>query len=110
MIELTPVAADRLGALRSEDPAKSFLRVYVAGKSCCGYRYGLAFDESAGAEDRVAQVGDIPVVVDPRSLPYVDGATIDFVDALAGGGFTVRNARLDGGGCSCGRGSGDVRP
>ncbi|CAN5249337.1 iron-sulfur cluster assembly accessory protein [soil metagenome] len=109
MIELTAVAAGRLTALRSEDPAKSFLRVYVAGKSCCGYQYGLAFDEAAGAEDRVAQVGGIPVVIDPRSLPYVEGATIDFVDALACGGFTVRNERLDSGGCACGRGSAEAR-
>lgn len=103
MIELTATAADRLQAMRAADPAKGFLRVYVAGKSCCGYRYGLAFDEETRPEDTVTDAAGIPVAIDERSRPYVEGATIDFVDALLGGGFMVRNARLDAAGCGCGR-------
>ena len=103
MIELTPIAAERLAALRADTCADGFLRVYVAGRSCCGVRYGLAFDESTEAGDTVAELAGIPVAVDPLSLPHVEGATIDFVDALVGGGFRVTNER-QGGGCACGRG------
>jgi iron-sulfur cluster assembly protein len=104
VIELTPLAAEKLSGLMSQNPAQRVLRVYVAGQSCCGYQYGLALDEARLPDDAVVERGGIEVAVDPDSLPYVEGSTIDFVDALMGGGFTVRNPKLDsGGGCACGR-------
>lgn len=104
MIELTPLAAEKLSGLMSQNPAQRVLRVYVAGQSCCGFQYGLAFDEARLPDDAVVERSGIEVAVDPDSLPYVEGATIDFVDALMGGGFTVRNPKLDSGsGCACGR-------
>ena len=104
MIELTPLAAEKLSGLMSQNPAQRVLRVYVAGQSCCGYQYGLALDEARLPDDAVVERAGIEVAVDPDSLPYVEGSTIDFVDALMGGGFTVRNPKRDtGDGCACGR-------
>jgi iron-sulfur cluster assembly accessory protein len=104
VIELTPLAAEKLSGLLAQSPAQRVLRVYVAGQSCCGFQFGLALDEARLPDDAVVERAGIEVAVDPDSLPYVEGATIDFVDALMGGGFTVRNAKLDsGGGCACGR-------
>jgi iron-sulfur cluster assembly accessory protein len=102
MIELTPVAAQKLNEIRAGDAAHAVLRVYVKGKSCCGYAYGLALDEAAAAEDTVVERDGITIAVDPQSLPFVQGATIDHIDELMGGGFTVRNDAL-GGSCACGR-------
>ena len=45
MIEVTPAAADKLRELRGADPSRAYLRLWVAGRSCCGYQYSLAFDE-----------------------------------------------------------------
>lgn len=103
MIELTPVAAEKLSGLMRDNPAQRVLRVYVAGKSCCSYQYGLALDEATLPDDAVVQRAGIDVAIDPDSLPFLQGATIDFVDALMGGGFTVRNPSVDGGGCACGK-------
>lgn len=103
VIELTPSAVERLRSLRAGELAASYVRVYVAGKSCCGFRYGLAFDDAAGPSDTIVDAAGIPLAVDERSRPYLDGATVDFVDALMGGGFMVRNPSRDGGGCACGR-------
>ena len=103
MIDLTPVAAEKLSGLMAQNPAQRVLRVYVAGKSCCSYQYGLALDEASLPDDAVVQRAGIDVAIDPESLPFLQGATIDFVDALMGGGFTVRNPSLDGGGCACGK-------
>lgn len=103
MIELTPLAVERLRDLRAADPANNVLRVYVAGKSCCGVQYALAFDDASGADDTTATLAGIPLAVDADSLPYVRGATIDFVDSLMGGGFMVRNPAAQGGGCACGK-------
>jgi len=102
VIELTPVAADKLRELRRDDPAKAVLRLYVAGKSCCSTRYGLAFDDGADPQDIVSELEGIPVAIDPLSAPHCEGATIDFVDSPSGAGFFVRGAAT-GGGCACGR-------
>ena len=101
MVELTTVAADKLRELRGDDPARAFVRLYVAGQSCCGYRYALAFDERAEEGDAVTEQAGIALAIDSESRPLCEGATIDYVDETFGGGFVVRNERF-GGGCACG--------
>ena len=103
MIELTPVAVEKLTEIRKADPTHGVLRVYLAGKSCCSYRYGLAFDTAAESDDTVIERSGIPVAVDPITLDAVKGATIDFIDEEAGKGFVVRTPNATGGcGGSCG--------
>ena len=102
MIAMTPAAADQIRTLQQADPARSFLRVYVAGQTCCSYRYGLAFDESTDESDTVDELEGIRVAVDADSKPHCEGATIDFVSTPQGEGFVVRGVRA-GGGCGCGR-------
>jgi iron-sulfur cluster insertion protein len=110
VIEFAPGAAEKLRQLRGDDPSRAFLRLYVAGKSCSGYQYGLAFDSSTEGTDQVVESAGIPVAIDAQSQPYVDGATIEYIDdtQYPGGGFRVTNAKLSegggcGGSCSCGR-------
>jgi iron-sulfur cluster assembly accessory protein len=113
MIELTPVAQAKLLEVRDIEPARQVLRVFVRGKTCSGYAYGLALDDAAASEDAVFEQGGIRVAIDPLSLQYVDGARIDYVETSEGSGFIVTNERLletEGGGggcgagCACGRG------
>jgi iron-sulfur cluster assembly accessory protein len=76
------------------------LRVYVEGGGCSGMQYGLTFDEERAGDIR-ADFDGVPVVVDSFSAGYLRGSSIDFVDALTGGGFKVSNpnARHS---CGCG--------
>src|SRR5258708_29569064 len=100
MVELTPLAAEKLSGLMSQNPAQRVLRVFVAGRGCCSTQFGLALDEARLPDDAVVERNGIAVAVDPDSLPHVEGATIDFVDALMGGGLTVRNPQVDSAGGS----------
>src|SRR5262245_65791937 len=76
------------------------LRIFVQGGGCSGFQYGFTFsDKEAG--DEVTNLGDLDVVVDPMSLPYVNGCQIDWVDSLQGSGFTVKNPNAKGS-CGCG--------
>jgi len=102
MIELTPTAAEMLRSLRTTAPDRQVLRVYVAGRGCCRVQYGLALDGAADETDTVAEREGISVAVDPASLPFVEGATVDYVETDEGTGFVVRNPSFEGGGCSCG--------
>ncbi|HEX9436013.1 MAG TPA: iron-sulfur cluster assembly accessory protein [Candidatus Limnocylindria bacterium] len=101
MIEVTPVAQTKLLEVRGIEPARQILRVYVRGKSCSGYVYGLALDEAAAEDDAVFEQGGIRVAIDPMSMQYVDGARIDYVESSEGAGFVVTNERF-GGECACG--------
>ena len=68
------------------------LRVYVSPGGCSGFSYGMALEEEPADDDYVFGYGDnLRVVVDPFSAQYLEGAQVDFVEALMGGGFTVQN-------------------
>ena len=107
MIELTPVAAEKLTAIRASDPSHGVLRLYVAGRAgCSGYRYGLAFDTEAQEQDTVVERLGIPVVIDPTTLELARGSTIDFITNENGEGFVVNTPDTGGGcggGCACGK-------
>ncbi len=100
-IEVTPEAATKLIELRADDPKRAFLRVYVAGRSCCSFQYGLAFDEKPDETDAVTEVAGIRMAIDAQSRPFCDGTRIEWVDGPEGTGFLVRNPS-QAGGCSCG--------
>ena len=87
MIEMTPIAAEKLRELRGTDPSRAFLRMYVAGKSCCSTQFGLAFDASPDEKDTVSDVAGIPLAVDPVSQPYADDVA---VPVSRGKAFPVR--------------------
>ena len=107
MIELTPVAQAKLLEVRDIEPARQVLRVFVRGRTCSGYSYGLALDDKAADDDAVFEQGGIRVAIDPISAQFVDGARIDYIESSEGAGFIVTNETLSGGGgcggaCSCG--------
>lgn len=78
------------------------LRVFVAGGGCSGMQYGMAFESEISEQDTIVEVDGVRLVIDSTSLIYLDGATIDFVDSLMGGGFRIDNPNAV---SSCGCGS-----
>ena len=64
-------------------------------------RYQLFFDDRSPEGDATHAFGDVKVVVDKMSVPYLMGATIDFVDTIEKQGFTIDNPNA-GGSCACG--------
>jgi iron-sulfur cluster assembly accessory protein len=103
MITLTETAAEKLGGIMGEKGlAESHaLRIFVKGGGCGGMQYGMTFDEAREGDEVYEQHG-LRVIVDPTSLFYVEGASIDYVDNLMGGGFHIENPQAT---SSCGCGS-----
>lgn len=112
-IHLTKAAASRVQDLIEERNLEGYaLRVYVAGGGCSGYQYGMGLDDNAREDDLRFNFNDIQVIVDPQSMDYMQGATIDYVDDLMGGGFKVENPQAVAS-CGCGhsfRTSGEAAP
>ncbi len=102
MINITKTASDRLQAIMTEkDIASHALRVFVSGGGCSGLNYGMTFAELPETTDQIFEAEGLKVVVDPASIEYISGATIDYVDSLMGGGFRIENPNAVQT-CSCG--------
>lgn len=103
MVTLTPAAAEKLsGILSQKGMAETHaLRVFVKGGGCGGMQYGMTFDDQTREGDEVVEQHGLRVVVDPTSLFYIDGANIDYVDNLMGGGFHIDNPQATSA-CGCG--------
>ncbi len=80
----------------------SALRIRVTAGGCSGFSYELSFDAQPADDDHVIEASDgFRVLVDPRSAPIVQGSTLDFDDALMGGGLKIRNPQVTHE-CACG--------
>lgn len=84
------------------DADKVRLRVGVKGGGCSGFSYLLDLTESQKDTDEVFEQHGIKVIVDPKSLLYLNGTTIDFKDEIMGRGFVFQNPNAT---TSCGCGS-----
>jgi len=91
MITITDNAADRIIDLVTERDNTSALRVFVQGGGCSGFNYAFAFAEEINDEDEMIENGDAAIVIDPMSLHYLEGATIDYKSDIAGSMFTISN-------------------
>ncbi|MBZ8132565.1 iron-sulfur cluster assembly accessory protein [Afifella sp. IM 167] len=101
-VVLTERAARRVAKILSAEPAGTALRIAVEGGGCSGfqYRYDLVQEEPA-ADDLVLARDGATVLIDPISIPFLDGAEIDFVDDLMGQSFQIRNPNATSS-CGCG--------
>jgi iron-sulfur cluster assembly protein len=100
-VKFTDLGADKVRELLPDgaDPASAGLRIEVRPGGCTGFQYGLAFDHLQEG-DAVFEDHGLRILIDNRSLPYIDGSTIDCVDALQG--LQVNNPNVV---ASCGCGS-----
>ena len=100
---LSDVAASKVKSLLEQEGRDDLrLRVGVQPGGCSGLIYQLYFDERVLDGDAVREFGDgVEVVVDKMSVPYLEGASIDFEDTIQKQGFTIDNPNAQGS-CACG--------
>lgn len=102
ILTVTSAAADTIRTLLEQRSIPGYaLRVFVSGGGCSGMQYGMAFEEAARDFDAVVDAEGVKLIIDPTSLMYLQGATIDYVDSLMGGGFRIENPNAVQS-CACG--------
>lgn len=104
MVTLTERAAVKVRELAGQEPAgeAEVLRIAIQGGGCSGFQYALGFDRGAQDGDNEIEMHGVTLVIDSFSAPYLQGAEVDFVDALQGAGFAINNPNVE---ASCGCGS-----
>ncbi len=101
-VTMTEAAAAKAKALLEQEGRDDLaLRIAVQPGGCAGLRYQLFFDDRSLDGDLVKDFSGINLAVDRMSAPYVEGASIDFVDTIEKQGFTIDNPNA-GGSCACG--------
>ncbi len=102
VLTVTEKAARKARALAErEGRSDAALRLRVVAGGCSGFSYELSFDDAPEPDDHVIEVDGFRVLVDPKSAPIVRGSTLDFNDALLGGGLKVHNPQATHE-CACG--------
>ena len=106
-IKMTDAAAAKVKELLSREQPQGeaqgdlALRVAVQPGGCSGLRYALYFDDQIKETDQTAEFEGVKLVVDKMSVPYLKGASVDYVDSLQQSGFTIDNPNAQGS-CACG--------
>ncbi|AFP85899.1 hypothetical protein A35E_00622 [secondary endosymbiont of Heteropsylla cubana] len=87
--------------IANEDNPNLKLRVYIIGGGCSGFQYAFTFDDHVYEDDVTIEKEGVILVVDPMSLQYLIGGSIDYVEKLEGSRFIVTNPNAKNT-CGCG--------
>ncbi len=101
-LEFTDAAASKVkNLIADEDNPQLKLRVYITGGGCSGFQYGFTFDDQINDGDMTIEKQGVALVVDPMSLQYLVGGSVDYTEGLEGSRFVVTNPNAKST-CGCG--------
>ena len=100
-ISMTPAAADRVRSFLANRGKGLGLRVGVKTTGCSGLAYVLEFVDELNDDDQVFEQDNLKLIVDGKSLVYIDGTQLDFVEEGLNEGFQFNNPNVNGE-CGCG--------
>ncbi len=101
MINVTPNAIAKIKAAFAKEGVEGGLRLGVLGGGCSGLSYQFKFDTQPRPKDRVFEFDGVKVFVDPKSLLYLHGLTLDYKESLMQSGFVFDNPNAEKS-CGCG--------
>ena len=101
MVTLTPVAIAKVKEILSERKEGAGLRIAVIGGGCSGFQYQMTLDREANADDKIIDMEGIKIFIDTRSLLYLNGTQVDYIEGENGSGFKFENPNAEAS-CGCG--------
>ena len=103
-LQFTDAAASKVKNLIADEENPDLkLRVYITGGGCSGFQYGFTtFDDQINDGDMTIEKQGVALVVDPMSLQYLVGGSVDYTEGLEGSRFIVTNPNAK---TTCGCGS-----
>jgi iron-sulfur cluster assembly protein len=101
-IHVTPKAVEKIRAAFAHEGVTGGLRLGVLGGGCSGLSYQFKFAPAPKPRDHVFEFeGDVRVFIDPKSMLFLDGMTLDWHDSLMQSGFVFENPHAKKS-CGCG--------
>ncbi|MCI7479636.1 iron-sulfur cluster assembly protein IscA [[Pasteurella] aerogenes] len=100
-ITLTETAANRVATFLANRGKGVGLRLGIKTSGCSGLAYVLEFVDNVNEDDQVFESNGVNVIVDAKSLVYLDGTQLDFVKEGLNEGFKFTNPNVKDQ-CGCG--------
>jgi iron-sulfur cluster assembly protein len=102
-IYMTENAFNQIHEVRESNnvPEEYFLRMGAQSGGCSGFQYIIGFDSEVKEMDKEITIDNVNVVIDRKSLFYLQGVTLDYVDDVNGKGFVFNNPNNEHA-CGCG--------
>ena len=101
MIILTPGAIAKVKSILAEHKDEKGLRIAIVGGGCSGFQYQMTLDKEPKADDKVLDMEGLKVFVDARSILYLNGTKVDYIEGQNGSGFKFDNPNAKDT-CGCG--------
>ena len=101
MSTLTPGAIAKVKSILADQKEEGGLRIAVVGGGCSGFQYQMTLDKEPNSDDKIMDMDGLKVFVDTRSLLYLNGTQVDYVDTPDGSGFKFDNPNAKAS-CACG--------
>jgi iron-sulfur cluster assembly protein len=101
MVTVTPKAVEKIRQTFHREGVSGGLRLGVLGGGCSGLSYLFKFDPKPRPTDNVLDLEDGKVFIDPKSMVFLDGMTLDWKDSLIHSGFVFDNPHAKKS-CGCG--------
>ena len=101
VVHATPQAVEKIRQAFAKQGVDGVLRLGVLGGGCSGLSYQFKFDTKARPTDKIFEFDGVRIVVDPKSLLYLHGMTLDYKESLMQSGFVFENPNAQKG-CGCG--------
>ncbi len=100
IVTLTDSAKEHMTTMLKENSKKA-VRLALKGGGCAGFKYDWSLEDNVADEDEVVDFGQGKFIVDPASVMYLLGSTIDYKKEVFGSYFTVSNPASTSS-CGCG--------
>ncbi len=100
MLELTNEAITEL-LKKTEEKGNDTIRIGVTGGGCAGYEYILDYEDTVNDDDHILEFGKFMIVINPESIPFLKGSTLDFVTEGLNQQFKFANPNVQMA-CGCG--------
>jgi iron-sulfur cluster assembly protein len=100
-VTMTSAAAERVKSFLKNRGKGFGLRLGVKTTGCSGLAYVLEFVDQPNEDDEVFTIDDVNIVIDGKSLVYLEGTQLDFVKEGLNEGFKFTNPNAKGE-CGCG--------
>ncbi|MFO6427599.1 iron-sulfur cluster insertion protein ErpA [Escherichia coli] len=100
-LEFTDAAANKVKSLIADEDNPNLNCAHITGGGCSGFQYGFTFDDQVNEGDMTIEKQGVGLVVDPMSLQYLVGGSVDYTEGLEGSRFIVTNPNAKST-CGCG--------
>jgi iron-sulfur cluster assembly protein len=103
MITLTPGAISKVKSILADREETLSLRIAIIGSGCSGFQYRMTLEKDSKEEDQIIDFDGFKIFVDAKSMVYLKGTQVDYVESSDGAGFTFDNPNAQSA-CDCGDG------